>query len=345
MKVLKSIPTNSILLGDALEQLRRLPAAAVDAVVTSPPYFLLRRYDAETQIGLEDSVSDYVTRIVDIITELRRVLVPTGSIWLNLGDSYSRHHRYGAPAKSMLLAPERIAIALVDSGLCIRNKVTWAKPNPMPTSVRDRLSCTWEPMFHITLQGRYFYDLDAIRVPHLTRPRVLTPHRRHAKSNVGTTKYTGSRPQWAGPLAGSNDGLVKAKAAGQVGHPKGKNPGDCWSIATAGFGGDHPAVFPARLVERPIQATCPERVCLRCAAPWSRAEGGLQPTCRCRGGSRPGIVLDPFMGAGTTAVVAEALRRDWLGIELSPKYRTLALDRITAMRERSGSQTPAPSRR
>lgn len=345
MKKMRSIITNSILLGDAVEQLRRLPDESVDTVVTSPPYFLLRCYAAEGQIGLEAEVDAYVDQIVRVMTEVFRVLVPTGSCWLNLGDSYSRHRRYGAPAKSLLLVPERVVLRLTSEGWILRNKVVWSKPNPMPTSVRDRLSCTWEPMFHLVKQNNYFYDLDAIRVPHVTKPRGLTARTRHAKSNTGTPKYTGRRPSWAGPLAGSNDGLNKARAAGRVGHPNGKNPGDVWTIATAGYGGDHPAVFPTRLIERPLRATCPERACLGCAAPWVRRTGRLVATCSCGKPWRKGIVADPFMGAGTTAIVAETLGRDWLGIELSPKYRTLALDRITASRLRSGSTTPAPSKR
>jgi hypothetical protein len=121
----------------------RCPANSVDTVITSPPYLQLRNYAMGAQIGLEDDVTAWVEALRDVGRELARVLKPTGGWWLNLGDSYSRDVRTGAPPKSLLLGPERLALALVADGWTIRNKVIWAKPNPMPASVRDRLACTW----------------------------------------------------------------------------------------------------------------------------------------------------------------------------------------------------------
>jgi DNA modification methylase len=310
-----------------------LPTSSIDCVVTSPPYHLLRHYDAgEREIGKTTDVDEYVAEIVEVCDELARVLKPTGVLWLNLGDSYSRHDRYGAPAKSFLLAPERILIELHRRGWVVRNKVVWAKPNPMPASVRDRLTCAWEPLFMLVRSRDYSFDLDAIREPHRSRHQP-------AKGPV-VQKYGGKTPAWAGPLAGRNDGLVTAHAEGRSGHPLGKNPGDVWSISTAAFKGAHFAVFPERLIERPIGATCPERVCLACGSPWQRALnrrelGALQPRCPCGAAWRPGVVLDPFIGSGTTAIVAERLGRDWLGIELNPSYAELATRRITAARTKA----------
>lgn len=292
------VPRRTILLGDAQAQLARLPSRSVDCVITSPPYFLLRDYGRDGQLGLETHVADYVHCLVTVMDEVARVLKPSGSLWLNLGDSYSRHPRHAAEAKAMLLAPERVLLALSERGWLVRNKVVWAKPNPMPTSVRDRLSCTWEPLYFLTRSQRYYFDLDAVRVPHRSR-------RSASKRPPGHGKYDSTRPAWAGPLAGANDGLLKLRAAGRAGHPRGKNPGDVWSIATAGFRGAHFATFPVELLRIPILATCPP--------------GGL--------------VLDPFIGAGTTAVAAERHGRDWLGIELNPEYRNLALERIAQARE------------
>jgi site-specific DNA-methyltransferase (adenine-specific) len=323
-----SIPRREIIIGDALSTLRTLPASSVDVVLTSPAYFRLRDYQVEGQLGMEPTVSEWVDNLVAICDEIARLLRPTGSLWLNLGDSYSRHERFGTPPKSLLLGPERLLVALSARGWIVRNKVVWAKPNPMPSSVRDRLNTTWEPMFLLVRSQRAFFELDSIREPHRsTRSPVSTP--------PTDVKYGGGkRPEWAGPLAGSNDGLLKARAEGRSGHALGKNPGDVWTIATASFGGQHFATFPAGLIERPLKATCPERVCQACGGPWSRTNQRLHPTCRCKAPWRPGLVLDPFMGSGTTAVVAERLGRDWLGIDIKPDYAELATRRIEAERIR-----------
>ena len=302
---------NRILVGDARAGLRRLPDHFVDCVVTSPPYFRLRNYQRAGQIGLEAHVDEWVEELRQAMHELRRVLVPTGSVWLNLGDSYSTG-RDGATAKSLLLAPERLALVLMSEGWIVRNKVIWAKRNPMPCPVPDRLACTWEVIYVLARSRRYFFDLDAIRVPHTTT-------RRKAKAG----RAWSVPPSWR-VSSSSNSGLDALNAAGQVGHPLGKNPGDVWPLSTASYRGAHHAVFPVALAERPIRAGCPERRCQRCRLPWTRqtirqlghlaVRGELQPSCDCRAAFEPGLVLDPFMGSGTTAIAAEQLGRDWLGI-------------------------------
>lgn len=330
MTAARTVPRNQILLGDALDALRSLPTASVDTVVTSPPFFLLRDYGEAGQLGLEANVTAFVASLVAVCDEISRVLKPTGSFWLNLGDSYSRHDRFGAPSKSLLLAPERVALALVERGWVLRNKVIWAKPNPMPTSVGDRLSCTHEFVYCFVCSRTYHYDLDAIREPHKTARRGLTAVPESATTRTGPSKYEGPNREWAGPLAGKNDGLAKARSEGRAGHRNGKNPGDVWQVPTAGYRGAHFATFPERLIVRPILAGCPARTCTTCGAPWRQSAGKpVAPSCTCGSGAfQRGLVLDPFMGAGTTAVVAQAHDRDWLGVELSSAYRTLALDRI-----------------
>jgi DNA modification methylase len=320
-------PRNTVLVGDAVTRLRELPDSCVDALITSPPYHLLRRYGGgDQEIGTEPTVQEYVERIVGVCDELARVLKPTGVLWLNLGDSFSRHAKYGAPSKSMLLAPERILLTLAERGWIVRNKVVWHKPNHLPASVRDRLALSWEPLYLLTRSPRYFFDLDAIRVPHTSR--------RPTGRQVRADGHDATKPQWAGPLAGSNDGLIRAHAEGRVGHPMGKNPGDCWVIPSGSSRHGHRASFPERLVERPILATVPERTCTACGAPWTRPPGEphleLTATCDCDAGWRPGLVLDPFMGSGTVGVVARRLGRDWLGIELKAEYAALAEARIAA---------------
>jgi DNA modification methylase len=132
---MRELPRNQILVGDALDRLRQLPTASVDTAVTSPPYYLLRNYHVAGQFGLEPTVTAWVENLRTVLNEVGRVLKPTGSLWLDLGDSYSRHDRYGAPPKALLLAPERLLLALVADGWIVRNKVIWAKANPMPNSV------------------------------------------------------------------------------------------------------------------------------------------------------------------------------------------------------------------
>jgi DNA modification methylase len=254
------------------------------------------------------------------------VLAPYGALWLNVSDAYSRDPRLGAPAKSLLLAPERLARALVEDGWTLRNKVVWAKPNPLPSSARDRLTNAHEFIYFLTKQPGYFFDLDAIRVPLTSKPK----------------RGKGSKPPRSalGDLAGSVDGLVTMARKGLVGHPLGKNPGDVWWIGKASYRGAHFATFPPELVRRPLLATCPPQVCTACRRPWRRStrrvvfeDGEPQPRafvpCDCRAPTRPGLVLDPFFGTGTVAQMARQHKRDWLGIELNPDYLPLVEARLS----------------
>ena len=319
---MRELPRNTILTGDAGAKMKFLPDASVDCVVTSPPYFQLRDYQVAGQIGLEPTVIDWAEDLRAVARQVMRVLKPSGAFWLNLGDSFSRHARYGAPSKGLLLAPERLLFLLVHDGWLVRNKVIWAKTNPMPTSVRDRLSLTWEVLYLLVRSPSYYFDLDAIREPHTSTG---------AKSGRDPL---GKRPAWAGPLAGSQDGLRRARAAGLPGHPLGKNPGDVWRVATRGFAGAHFATFPQELIRRPVLATCPALVCSDCGRAWApvaeRGSGPAGPTCTFPASPRPGVVLDPFFGTGTVGLVARELGRDWPGIELKPEYVELAKARLTS---------------
>lgn len=324
---------NGVITGDALMTLRGMPSATVDTAVTSPPYFAVRDYDVRGQFGLEENIKAWVDHLVAVADEVARLLKPTGSFWLNVGDSYSRSSRFGTPPKSLLLGPERLLLALAKRDWIVRNKVVWTKPNAMPTSATDRLACTWEPMYLLVRSTTYYFDLDALRLPHRSR---ATPSRAAIPTE---------RAPWAGPLAGDQSGLARLKAAGLAGHPLGKNPGDTWTLSTSSFRSEHHATFPEALVERPMQATCPERVCGGCGVPWRRRPvtrqlghlavlGDLRPGCRCAAAWAPGIVLDPFMGSGTTAVVAERLGRRWIGIELNPAFVDVTNRRVEAARQR-----------
>lgn len=317
---MKTLPRNTVLTGDAKTVLDTLLPESVDAVVTSPPYFRLRDYDAAGQLGREQTVEEWVASLRAVCRSIARVLKPHGSLWLNVGDTYSRNLRAGAPPKSLLLGPERLLLALARDGWIVRSKAIYSKRNPLPESVRDRLSRTWEPVYLLTRSPRAYFDLDAIRVPHQGRTRAACePNRRYQ---------------------GGNSGLTALKARGSYGHALGKNPGDVWRVAKSSYRGAHFATFPEHgpLLERPILATVPERICVQCDKPWRRQRTPRRPgqvgkvgpllRCDCFAPSRGGVVLDPFFGSGSVGVAAERLGRDWLGIELNPRYARMAARRL-----------------
>lgn len=329
---MKTLPRNTVLAGNARDVLADLLPESVDCCVTSPPYAnAVRDYGAPGQLGQEEAISEYVQNLRAVLRGVRRVLKPTGSLWLNLGDSYARHPRHGAPRGSLMLTPQRVALALAADSWCIRNVCIWRKPNPLPQSATDRLSPTYETVIFATKSRSYFFDLDPIRIPHRSADRARVAMRERDR------RYQGN-----------NTGLGKLKAAGRVGNARGKNPGDVWTIPTAVDRTGHQATFPEALIERPILATCPERICVQCDRAWTRptriksrktSEGMLHTRevgelrrCDCFAPSRPGVVLDPFIGTGTTALVAERLHRDWLGVELNPTYIKLAADRLRSAR-------------
>lgn len=298
-RTLSALPLGQILIGDAAVHLADIPDNSIDMVLTSPPYFRLRDYQVDGQIGLEPHVNQWVDELAVVVAGLKRVLRPTGTLWLNLGDSYSTHVSQGAPRKSLLLGPERVAARLLESGWVLRNKIIWAKANPMPSSVRDRLTCGHEYLYVLAHSHRYHFDLDAIRIPHRT-----------TASSSRAVRPRPEREAWRGPNSDNASGLDGLHDRGLVGHPLGKNPGDVWTIPSSNFRGAHHATFPIELARRAILAGCPPG----------------------------GVVLDPFMGAGTTAVAAEQLGRDWLGIELNPEFAALANQRIAAARAQNEKQ-------
>lgn len=332
-------PPGTIVVGDAVERLRGLPDRSVDTIVTSPPYFQLRDYHVAGQLGQEAHVDQWVDGLRAVARECQRVLAPHGSFWLNLGDSYSTHERFGAARKSLLMGPERVARALVSDGWLLRNKIVWAKSNPLPSPARDRLTTAHEYVYLFVKRPSYYFDLDAIREP-------LVSHGRHARSGSRTPARE------LGRLSGSRDGLLRMSREGRSGHPLGKNPSDVWRLGSSSYRGAHFATFPAELVRRPILAGCPPSVCTDCGQPWRRsvapvvfvdgqAQGRPFVPCGCGAPTRPGLVLDPFGGSGTVAEVARSLGRDWLLIELNPDYAELARGRLDV----HGGRTHRPGRR
>lgn len=262
--------------GDAIEALRTLPAESIHCVVTSPPYWCLRDYHAEGQIGLEQSPEDYVSRLVAVFGEVRRVLRSDGTLWLNLGDSYvaggkggggsfmverrdgAWQHRSevngwrsapeGYKAKDLVGIPWMVAFALRADGWYLRSEIIWHKPNPMPESVTDRPTKAHEHVFLLSKSPRYFYDAEAVREP-----------AEWARWGQQTCKkeYRGIAPINMGSLEERRE--------------QGRNKRDVWTVATAPFDGAHFAVFPPKLVEPMILAgTSSGGCCSKCGAPYER---------------------------------------------------------------------------
>lgn len=220
-------PQTTLYHGDALAVLRELPDRDVDCIVTSPPYFGLRDYGVDGQIGAEATPAEFVAAMVAVFREARRVLADDGTLWLNLGDSY------GA-GKNLLGIPWRVALALQDDGWILRNEVIWNKPNAMPEPVKDRLASRHEHLFMLTKTPDYWFDLDPIREQY-TGDRA--PSRRARSGNVN--KENSATAAWSGEHSG-------------------RNPGDVWDIPTQPFPGAHFATMPLALAERCIRAGCHE---------------------------------------------------------------------------------------
>jgi len=278
---------NDIHQGDAVETLRELPESSVHCAMTSPPYFGLRDYGVDGQIGLEETVDKYISELVDVSLELRRVLRDDGNWWLNLGDSFAGSGRGqwtddgGAPKesyrpdsdqlpeqetrfprKSKMLIPHRVAIALQDAGWIVRSDAVWSKPAAMPNPVKDRLNEHKEFLFHLTPAPDYWFDLDAVREPHADA----------SFNRVERAKESGDYSAGSQMLACPREDEAEhvRMDPDDACHLNGKNPGDVLEIATKPFPEAHFAVYPPELCETPIKSSCPERVCAECGTPYER---------------------------------------------------------------------------
>jgi DNA modification methylase len=315
----------TLYVGDARMVLAGMPDRSANCIVTSPPYWGKRDYGVAGQYGHENSPSAYVATMRDVFREARRVLADDGTCWLNLGDSYSAssggatgmhaylgehittHRATGIHAKNLLGLPWRVAFALQDDGWILRNAVIWHKPNAMPESVRDRLSCRHELVFLFAKQPAYWFDLDPIRVPHAASTRY---EQREPRTRPPGHPGSRTRPPKYGP--GTREVTTARRYGGRRhtrGHPHGRNPGDVWPIPTRPYKGPHFAAYPIDLPLRCIAAGC-----------------------------RPGgTVLDPFAGSGTTGLAAIQLGRKFTGIDLSPEFARLAAERLAqAVASRAG---------
>ena len=277
---------DQFLCGDAIEVAKRLPDACVDTIVTSPPYWQQRDYGTDDQIGQEVSPAAYVERLSELFEELKRVVKPTGSMWMVIGDKYLKGELMGMPW--------RVALGLKDVGWRMRSDCIWHKPNAMPSSTRTRPTTDHEYIFFFSNGKKYFYDADAIREPHVTFSE-------NSKMKGGR-KHFGKRGSTPEQGKNSGDSNLHDGRWDQAFHPKGRNKRTVWSISLSKFREAHFAVYPPKLVETCIAASCPEN----------------------------GVVLDPFSGAGTTALVAKQLGRKFIAIDCNQEYCDMAQRRVEA---------------
>jgi DNA modification methylase len=327
---------NKIEFGDCRETMRRWAAdgVKVQMCVTSPPYFGLRDYGHEGQIGLEQTPEEYIAAMVEVFRCVRDVLADDGTLWLNIGDSYATGTKAdrqqssnpgvganrpeaqnsvarignppGCKTKDLIGIPWMLAFALRADGWYLRQDIIWHKPNPMPESVRDRCTKAHEYVFLLSKSERYYFDSEAIKEPlaEASIGRAGRKQRLMDRSGVGTlgkqiSNGVDATHAYAGLALGRNGKTGYNLESGL------RNKRSVWSVATRPYKGAHFATFPPALIEPCILA-----------------------------GSRPGdIVLDPFMGSGTTAQVALQHGRAYLGCELNPDYKELQDQRISQVKQ------------
>jgi DNA modification methylase len=293
---------NKIEFGDCRETMRRWESEGikVQTCVTSPPYFGLRDYGHDGQIGLEETPEEYITAMVEVFSCVKNILADDGTLWLNIGDSYAGNNSqasnngragYGNPrervvnrtgeglkTKDLIGIPWMLAFALRADGWYLRQDIIWHKPNPMPESVTDRCTKAHEYIFLLSKSSKYYYDHDSIKDP--------------VKQDWGTRDRTDGKYHNEGSGLQPHSGLEKSYEMA--------NKRSVWSVNTKPYAGAHFAVFPTDLIEPCIMAGAPVG----------------------------GIVLDPFMGSGTTAQVAQSLGRQYLGCELNTDYAPLQKKRL-----------------
>jgi DNA modification methylase len=318
-------PKAKILHGDAVEMMRELPDESVDCCVTSPPYWRLRDYDVDGQIGQEENLFEYLDKLILVFQEVRRVLKPAGTLWLNMGDGYisnawgggggngdaigpkvkaarinarKRPNKCGRlKPKDLIGMPWRLALAMQDDGWYLRQDIIWSKTTTMPESVKDRCTKSHEYIFLLSKSRRYYFDADAIK-----EKASPDSHHRGSGVNAKIRKYerdisrvfnrrrrTAPQPRQNTSFSASVKDLVEYRNAWSV-----------WRIPTQPRSENHWAAFPDELARRCIVAGC--------------------PPC--------GVVLDPFVGRGTTAIVALRCGRSAIGIELNPSSHQLAVENI-----------------
>lgn len=309
------IELNKIHCGDALAVLKTLPSESVNCIVTSPPYYALRDYGVAGQIGLEQQPEKYIDALVEVFMECHRVLCSDGTLWLNIGDSYAGSNKgkgkrrptgfqpeastigntittfniKGYKNKDLIGVPWMLAFALRERGWYLRQDIIWHKPNPMPESVKDRCTKAHEYIFLLSKSPKYYFDYKAILEPAAYDGRKKLVREGGKRLNFGEKVCLGIQTINKG---GERWKLIDGKYM--------RRKRDVWAVPTRPLKEAHFAAYPPDLIKPCVLAGCPPR----------------------------GVVLDPFMGAGTTALVARDCGRNYIGIELKPEYIEIAEKRL-----------------
>jgi len=293
-----SIETNKIYHGDCLEELKKLPDESINCVMTSPPYWALRDYGVDGQLGLEPTFQEYINKLCDIFDEVKRVLKKEGTCWVNLGDSYAGSGKGAGyegdkkeswnfdkkpdvksdiPDKCLVQIPQRFSIEMCNRGWILRNTIIWHKPNCMPSSVKDRFTVDFEYVFFFSKSKKYYFEQQLERT--ITKDNIIRDRDSTKLNNTpGRTRMGG--------LDKNNYDF--------------KNKRTVWSICPKPFSEAHFAAYPEELCTTPIKAGCPEE----------------------------GVVLDPFLGSGTTAIACLKQNKQFIGIELNEEYIKIANKRL-----------------
>jgi len=345
-----------IIIGDAPTELKKLKSESVNCCVTSPPYFGLRDYGVDGQLGLEETPAEYINNLLDVFREVSRVLRDDGTLWLNLGDSYAGNHGHkqssgeksksnkgslkndvripgpGLKPKDLIGIPWKVAFALQEDGWYLRQDIIWNKPNPMPESVRDRCTKAHEYLFLLSKKPRYYYNYEAIKEPAGEKGNANSfrggcyVNGNIDNSTMGKRKVSGNQKVPSGWDTGkgsrgsfhkngrANSFARKTATEGKPGSPKQhredredieysgmRNKRSVWTVSTKPYKEAHFATFPPDLIEPCILAGCPP----------------------------DGVVLDCFGGSGTVGEVAKKNGRDFILIELNPKYEPLIDGRLS----------------
>ena len=320
--------SGTIYQGDTPSVLREMASESVDCIITSPPYYGLRDYGESGQIGLEETPEEYIEKLVDVFREARRVLKNDGTLWLNLGDSYSgsgkgpdgkrsviTNHAAGVakpytglPPKNLIGIPWRVALALQADGWILRQDIIWNKPNPMPESVTDRCTKSHEYIFLFARSPRYYFDGEAIKEP--VAESSIKRLAQNIEEQAGSDRVPGREKPMKAVIGRANKGYNKDAFNHPQSEQRGissnfgdfifRNKRSVWTVTTKPFKFAHFAVFPPDLIEPMVRAGCPVG----------------------------GTVMDVFMGSGTTALVAKRLNRKYIGIELNHAYIAIAKDRL-----------------
>lgn len=322
------LEVNKIYCGDCVEVLKTFPSESVNCCVTSPPYFNLRDYGVDGQLGAEKTPEGYVQNLVEVLREVKRVLKKDGTLWLNLGDSYAGSGKgrnadgkvndscakntqgsnrgscddtikattSNRKPKDLIGIPWMVAFALRADGWYLRQEIIWSKPNAMPESVKDRCTRSHEHIFMLSKSRTYYYDNGAIKEP------AVTADRNSPRGSKGTQTLNAGRRKQDGinkrQYTGFNDRYAESDTILR------RNKRDVWTVSTKPFKGAHFATFPCDLIEPCILSGCP----------------------------KGGVTLDPFFGSGTVGVVALINGRNYIGIDLNSSYCKMAQERLDEVR-------------